>query len=86
MNETKRVPVPAPANLAAGPPEPPNTEQCPGDHERKTERKRKWGKREDIPLTAAAGVSRGTVVTGRLAVRIQITGLGEPVGIDGHTP
>lgn len=37
-----------------------------------------------LPFTASARVSGGTVVTGWLAIRLQMTGGGESVPTEGH--
>lgn len=48
---------------------------------RKAEREG-WG--GGVPFTAPASVSRGTVVTGWLTIRLQVTGCGESVPTEGR--
>lgn len=81
--------MPAPANLAAGPPSNPNHSAGPrGTREEekrkgKAERERGRGSGGGVPFTTSASVSWRTVVTGRLTVRLQIAGGGESVPTEG---
>ncbi len=67
--------LPAPAILAAG---------LPSERKTREEKEKQKEKEGGVPFTASASVPRGTVVTGWLTIRVQVTGCGESVPTEGR--